>query len=503
MALLCLSVTGRTLEDCRRKVEETAVPVDLIELRADFLDTSELPFLPRFPGMVKTPVILTIRKPEDGGKFGGTEQDRASLLKEAALESRPAYSFLDLELGTDMAEVEASCSARGLTVIRSFHDFSGVPADLPGLLRQAGEKPGEIPKAAVTPKSTGDIFTVLAAARENRRAAVTAAEPGVEPRQIIIGMGPWGVPVRLLAAKFGSWLGYSSSASEPAAPGHMTPETMQKTYRFGTVSEGTKVYGIIGDPVLHSRSPLIHNPAFAYYNRDAVYVPFPTDDPGLFLGKAGELGAEGISVTVPHKERILSAVDALSPEAEAAGSCNTALRSGGGWTGYNTDAPGFWAPLERIIGETGKAPRTATVVGAGGAARAVVYALVKHGIDVCVVNRSPARAGELAGRYGVPWAGLDAEGLSLAASHADLIVQTTSAGMTPLEEADPWPELRLTGKEIVYEVVYAPKVTPFVRRASEAGCLVVYGEAMLREQGYRQFSLFTGLEYPAHLKTIE
>ena len=503
MALLCLSVTGRTLDVCRRKVEETAVPVDLIELRADFLDTSELPSLPRFPGMVNMPVILTIRKPEDGGKFGGTERDRASLLKEAALESSPVYSFFDLELGADMAEVEAACSARGITVIRSFHDFSGVPANLPGLLRQAGGKPGEIPKAAVTPKSTGDLFSLLAAARENRRPAVTAAEPGFEPRQIIIGMGPWGVPVRLLAAKFGSWLSYSSSASEPAAPGHMSPETMQKTYRFGTVSEGTKVYGIIGDPVLHSRSPLIHNPAFAYYNLDAVYVPFPTDDPGLFLEKAGELGVEGISVTVPHKERVLSAADALSPEAEAVGSCNTVLRSGGRWTGYNTDAGGFWGPLERIIGETGKAPRTATVVGAGGAARAAVYALVKHGIEVCVVNRSPARAGELAGRYGVPWAGLDAEGLSLAASHADLIVQTTSAGMTPREKTDPWPELRLTGGEIVYEVVYAPKVTPFVRRAADAGCRVVYGEAMLREQGYRQFSLFTGLEYPAHLKTIE
>ncbi len=338
MALLCLSVTGRTLDVCRRKVEETAVPVDLIELRADFLDTSELPSLPRFPGMVNMPVILTIRKPEDGGKFGDTERDRASLLKEAALESSPVYSFFDLELGADMAEVEAACSARGITVIRSFHDFSGVPANLPGLLRQAGGKPGEIPKAAVTPKSTGDLFSLLAAARENRRPAGTAAEPGFEPRQIIIGMGPWGVPVRLLAAKFGSWLSYSSSASEPAAPGHMSPETMQKTYRFGTVSEGTKIYGIIGDPVLHSRSPLIHNPAFVYYNLDAVYVPFPTDDPGLFLEKAGELGVEGISVTVPHKERVLSAVDALSPEAEAVGSCNTVLRAGGRWPGWTSEA---------------------------------------------------------------------------------------------------------------------------------------------------------------------
>jgi 3-dehydroquinate dehydratase / shikimate dehydrogenase len=493
MSRLCLSVTGRTLDVCRRTAEETAVPIHAVELRADYLDSSELASLARFPKMVGKPVILTVRKPEDGGKFSGTERERASLLARAVSERGPAYSFLDLELGTEMKQVSAACRKHGTVIIRSFHDFSGVPPDMSAVLKKAGKKRGEIAKVAVTPKSTADLFSLLRAARKNQSSS----------RQIIIGMGPFGVPVRILAEKFGSWISYCSSASEPAAPGHMNPETMENLYRFSTISENTAVYGIIGDPVLHTKSPLIHNPAFAYYNFDAVYVPFPTDDPALFLARAEVLGIAGVSVTVPHKERIIASLREVAEEVRAIGSCNTAVRAGGKWTGYNTDAHGFRVPLEDIFKESGKAPRAATVIGAGGAARAVVYALRSRGIDVCIVNRSPARAGELAGRYGIPWAGLDEEGLSLAASHSDLIVQTTSAGMTPGVEEDPWPALRFTGGETVYEAVYTPKVTRFLKRAMDAGCRVIYGEAMLREQAYRQFFLFTGLAYPPHLKTIE
>ena len=142
----------------------------------------------------------------------------------------------------------------------------------------------------------------------------------------------------------------------------------------------------------------------------------------------------------------------------------------------------------------------ATVIGAGGAARAVVHALVGSGARVLVLNRTVERGRGLAGAHGVSHAGLDENGFHLAEQFRDLVVQTTSVGMAPADQGDPAPEYRFREGQVVYELVYAPGMTTFLQRARGAGCRIVQGRQMLIAQAMEQFRLFTGMAYPPHLR---
>jgi 3-dehydroquinate dehydratase/shikimate dehydrogenase len=246
---------------------------------------------------------------------------------------------------------------------------------------------------------------------------------------------------------------------------------------------------------------MIHNRGFTALGIDAVYLPFQVPDLGGFWKVAEKLHIRGLSVTIPHKEAVLGRDVRADEIVRAVGACNTLTRpSGKGrWNGTNTDAEGFLGPLRAALSGTISPGLRATVIGAGGAARSVVAALKSAGASVLVLTRTTTRARTLAEQLGVISGGIDAEGLELAKKYSDVVVQTTSVGMTPNEDADPAPGLDFTGREIVYELVYAPERTRFVRRAITAGCRVLYGRQMLIAQALRQFLLFTGVEYPPEL----
>jgi 3-dehydroquinate dehydratase / shikimate dehydrogenase len=280
------------------------------------------------------------------------------------------------------------------------------------------------------------------------------------------------------------------------APGQVDPWTLADLYRFRATGPGTAVYGVVGNPVMHSRSPLIHNRGYDALGIDAVYVPFLVPDLDDFWPLADALGVKGLSITVPHKETAARTIKEGDDLVAAVGACNTAVRADGGWRGTNTDIAGFMAPLRRAVGEV--KGLGATVIGAGGAARSVVHALVTAGARVLVLNRGPDRAARLAREMAVECAGLDSAGCRRAADYADLIVQTTSVGMAA-QPGDPAPGLSFTGRELVYELVYAPAETPLLARARAAGCRVIQGKAMLIAQAMEQFRLFTGREYPRDL----
>jgi 3-dehydroquinate dehydratase/shikimate dehydrogenase len=269
-------------------------------------------------------------------------------------------------------------------------------------------------------------------------------------------------------------------------------------YRFRGIGPQTAVYGVVGNPIAHSRSPEIHNRAYAALGLDAVYVPFLADDPAAFLKAAEALGVRGLSVTVPFKEQALRLARSAEEEAEATGAANTLLAVAGIWRAANTDVAGFLAPLEREAPAVLQPGTGAVVLGAGGAACAVVHALARRGLRVLVLNRTPARARVLARRFGCAWGGLDEPGLARLSGHSALIVQTTTVGMDGA--GDPLPGYRFRGEECVYDLVYAPALTPLLARARAAGCRTIGGWSMLRAQAEAQFRLFTGLEYPADLQ---
>jgi 3-dehydroquinate dehydratase/shikimate dehydrogenase len=272
---------------------------------------------------------------------------------------------------------------------------------------------------------------------------------------------------------------------------------MSTLYRSDQVTGDTKIYGIIGNPVMHTSSPLIHNPAFERVGINAVYVPFLVDDVRSFFKLAERLPVQGFSVTVPHKQHVLPYLGKISREVKLIGSCNTVVKSGSLWKGLNTDFYGFLSPIEEQLERS--EIRRALVIGAGGAARSVVWALRNYGCRVTILNRTVDTARQLAQATGSDYGGL---GEASVVEGCDLVVQTTNVGMSPFEDSDPIPDYRFTGKEIAYDLIYKPKETKFLKRAGEAGSQVVYGIQMLMGQGIRQFEAFTGMQYPEELSDI-
>ena len=266
------------------------------------------------------------------------------------------------------------------------------------------------------------------------------------------------------------------------------------------VTGKTCVYGIFGYPVKHSLSPLMQNAAFREAGIDAVYVPFEVEPENLKEAVDGvrALGIKGLNVTVPHKERIVEHLDYLSEEAELLGAVNTVKNENGELTGYNTDAEGFLRSLiEEGVELEGK---KALMFGAGGAARAVGYALLKGGASfLYIVNRNFQRArevGELLGKRGnVLVFPLKESTVETLLKEVDLIVNTTSVGMKP-EDPHLFDYSKTPEGITVVDIIYNPPETPLLKAAKERGCKTVNGLGMLVHQGAVAFEIWTGKTAP-------
>ena len=487
--MLCLTLTGSTLEENRALVERNRKWISLAELRLDYLHPDEQKIASSFPSTVDVPVILTLRRSSDGGSCTLSEKQRLQLLYEAA---KGDFAYVDIEddvkktdlkfkdpLFEQKVDLEQSLKQRHIKIIRSYHNFECVPADIFGRISKLAAK-GDIPKVAVTPKSMMDVITLFRVEQELANLK----------EKIVIGMGEYGICTRILYKKCGSFLSFCSDSQ--AAPGHLSAQTMSTLYRADKLDEKTHIFGIIGNPVYHTASPKIHNPGFEAIRYNAVYVPFLVDSVRAFFKLAEMLQIHGFSVTVPHKRSVQPYLGRITREVKQIGSCNTVVRIQNMWKGTNTDYYGFLAPISEQLGK-GEI-KNALVVGAGGAARAVVWALHNHGVKVTILNRSLEHARTLASETMSTFDTL--ENAHLYNGNCELVVQTTSVGMGNLGNEECIPSFNFTGKEIAYELVYNPKETLFLKRAMEAGCTIIGGSQMLMEQGKLQFEAFTGYHYP-------
>ena len=486
---ICLCLAERTLAAALGELERNRGVVDLAELRADSLSHAELGGVPSFCRAAGVPLVLAFRRASDGGSWRGTEEERSAALLRALRDGE--FAYVELEEGFDPPGVREACARRGTRIIRSRHVPDGLPADLGGALASLGAEASEIPKLAVTPRGSRDLLALVSAAKST---------PPPPAGRILCGMGEFGLATGILAARVGSLLAYCFPLADPAVPGRPTARELRELYRFGSIRASTVLFAVAGNPVAHSLSPHIHNRGLAAAGVDAVYVPFLVDDVPAFLEAAVLLGTRGVSVTIPHKLSVIPFLSRRDPSVERIGACNTLVREPSGWFGTNTDWIGFLRALERGSGLRPDGDTRATVLGAGGGAWAVVYALRSRGCSVLVLNRDARRAQALAGEFGCSSAPLGSEGEGRIASHADLIVQCTSCGMDPLRDCDPIEGYRFRGSEVLFELVYRPELTLLAARARDAGCLTVGGIEMLLEQAYEQFRLFTGAEYPRELR---
>ena len=493
--LVCMTLTGKTLDENLKLVKKYEKYIDIVELRVDHLDEDEQLYARRFPAMIYQPCILTIRRDIDGGLFTGGEFARTNLYARALAFANPDksknFAFVDFEDDFHIPSIQDAAMAFGVKIIRSYHNMKDPVTNIRercDIMRKTGY---EIPKIAFMPHSLSDVLNLI---KEGER--MTQYE------HILCAMGPLGFPSRILASYTNSFLTYVSPQEvleNTKAIGHIDPVTINDVYHFHSINQDTSLYGITGWPLVKTSSPEIHNKGYAAKGMNAVYIPYRSPLIADTLSFCEGIGVKGLSVTIPHKESVLYYLHEQSPEVVQIGACNTIVRKNNKWLGYNTDAPGFRRALEEFLGPVKIKHKKVAVIGAGGAAKAIVYVLKQMGARVCIFNRTVETAAQLADKYGFNYCQLDAHCAAKLDEYSTLIIQTTSVGMNAEgpsnSDNDPIYFYDFRGNELLFDIVYEPAITPVMKRASIAGCRVCNGYKMLEYQGYEQFKLFTGQEY--------
>ncbi|MDR1389369.1 MAG: type I 3-dehydroquinate dehydratase [Treponema sp.] len=496
MAKLCLCLTGKTIARNLEILDRYRSFIDIAELRVDHLDPDERFSIRMFPEQAGIPVILTIRRRIDGGLFDNGEGSRVSLLSKglafAEADRRHNFAYVDLEEDLEVPGLEDAARTFGTRIIRSFHDFDGVGDDIVKRLRNMRRVGDEIVKAAVMPRTLSDVSRVYRIAAQTK-----------DLEKILICMGPLGINTRILANRLGSHLSYASPSgegdTEKASPGQLDPRDMAELYRFRSVGEKTKILGVTGHPLKTTFSPMIFNTVFNHEKIDAVYVPFPADDLEGFLELAREIKLLGASITVPYKEEIIPFLEETSDVVSAIGACNTILFNGEKWSGINTDTSGFSESLLSVMNRKHFKGLKFTIIGAGGAAKAVAHEIFRLKGKCLVLNRGAVRARDLAHHYHFKWGGLDSGSLDLMDSYSDAIIQTTPVGTFPNLESDPFPQYPFKGSEVVMDLIYNPQRTAFLKRAQAGGCTIVNGFDMLVRQAKYQYQFFLDRDFPDQL----
>jgi 3-dehydroquinate dehydratase/shikimate dehydrogenase len=538
VTLLCVPIFVESIDAALADAAAAkAAGADIVELRIDTFfsgpsgsdtdDAYSLAQLRRLLAECPLPVILTCRSAAEGGHYDADDSSRVSLLEDlcAASDHPPAYLDFELSAYQRSANLRQKINLcvthpkqlRDTTtrLILSIHDFDSRPADLDRRLLAAYSEPAcAVVKVAYRARSLRDNLDLF-------DLTTTAPKP-----TIALGMGEFGLPSRVLASKFNAFLTFASLRDSAAtAPGQPTIHDLLHLYRFRSITPATRLFGVVGWPVAHSMSPLIHNAAFTQHNLDAVYLPLPIAADGadhaasrtsLFatlsaLADHPRLNLSGVSVTLPHKEHAAAwALDrsfTLDPSAHGLGAINTLDLTRR--TAANTDALAIASLLTDHLGPL--STRTIAVVGAGGVARAAAFAAAAQMATVVISSRDHDRAQRLAHDVNAHGWG---EGRAVAAplqllprSCADAFINCTPVGMAGGPAPDalsiPLPDLQhATPDTLFFDTVYNPIDTPMLRAARQRGCRTIDGVEMFTRQAAAQFALWTGTDDTATLLSL-
>jgi len=469
---ICVSICEPTSQKAAEAAARAAEWADLVEIRADFIQDLDLAQLFRTKSK---PVIFTLRSREEGGEYTGMERQRLEVILRAA------------QHGADFVDVEFSAFWRVILqnvpperVILSHHNFEETPANLGELLQSMANSGAGIIKIAVRARSLADNLRIADLLGRARRLGI---------KLCALAMGREGIPSRILGSSWGSWMTFAGlPGGQATAEGQLPADLLAGQYRVREITPDTLLFGVVGKPLGHSLSPLIHNAAFAARGENAVFLPLEAATFDDFLQFHAAFPFQGVAVTIPYKSHAHALAHSVSVAAEQTGAVNTLIGKGGQWHGENTDIDGFMRPLKRRV-HPGKLK--AVVLGAGGAARAVIYALRAEGAGVCVVARDPAKARALAKEFQIESETWD----RLESLRWDLLVNATSVGMAPEADRSPVPASWLRG-EWVYDLVYNPAETQLLKDAAQRGCKTICGSEMFLGQAWKQQCLWCGTPPP-------
>jgi 3-dehydroquinate dehydratase / shikimate dehydrogenase len=477
---ICAVAAASTAAEMAKLVRSGLRQTSTVELRLDWLgsDAERARFL-RWLGngqFGNATFLATCRRREGGGKFPGGVDRELYWLTQAR---EAGCQWCDLELET-LHKLPGK-SVRGYPVpprvMLSLHDFARTP-DLPRAMNPPAEAGVDAVKIAAEARSIHDSIRLLRLARNSKN---FVAAP----------MGEIGLPARILALRQGSALAYAPVATA-TAPGQVSLDELKHLYRAHTLTRRTRVYGVIGEPVGHSLSPILHNTGFLARHVDAVYLPFLVHDLRDFLAAVPAFGIRGFSVTHPHKQTILKYLKECDALAAEIGAVNTVVvRRDGSLLGSNTDYFGVLRALEKKLRIKGS---RVLIFGAGGAARAAALALVRVGATVAICARREKAAKELARAFGaevMPRAALRTE-------FFDAILNATPVGMHPHDDVSPLAPNELNCR-LVMDLINRPRKTQLLKIAARKSITTVPGVEMLLAQGYAQWELWTGKRAPEAL----
>jgi len=469
---LCIPITASRMEEALGDMSKASELGDMIELRLDYIEDFDLE---RLLSQKKKPVIVTYRPERQGGRYVGPEERRIAVLQKAC------------DLGADFVDVEYDCVEKlrkgGTRLIISYHNFDGIPGDLDDIYRRMAGSFADIVKVTVAVRNAVDNARIFDILKEK-----------VKPT-IALGMGEKGAPSRILAGKFGGLVTYGSlSEGKESAPGQISAKELVNFYRIREINPRTKLFGVVGKPVYHSVSPCLFNALFARRGFDGVYLFFEVDDVTEFISVMRRYDIGGFSVTIPHKQAALGAVDEADSLAMKSEAVNTIVGRGDRLLGFNTDIEAAVSSIEEALDDNLRG-RKVLLIGAGGAARGIAVGLKEKGAEITILNRTVSRAQRLAERVGARWGGLE----SIGKLDYEILINSTSVGMKPHEDESPVPRRCLRKGTVVFDAVYTPVWTRLLKEAQGAGAKVVSGLEMFIRQAARQFELWTGRETPLEL----
>jgi len=488
---LCVAIQAETPAEMMERAAAALVDAKFVEFRLDSLakPAAVLEKAKEFLAEHRdVTAIATCRRKENTGNFVGSLADELEILLKAA---EAGCQIVDLEVESAEETKPAALKkfrdglhAVGTVLLISFHDFKQT-----NRLDQAAERilafSPEYVKVVSTARTLVDNLEVLKLIEER----------SLSSQVVGIAMGEEGLVSRVLGPRAGAAFTFASSADGgETAPGQVTAHTLLDLYRIEKVDRATQLFGVAGNPITHSLSPLMQNMAFRKESVNAVLLPLKVRAVDDLLRLVRELPLAGVAVTMPLKQEVLPylanpVMHGKKPMPHRIGACNTLRVSADGTIiGFNTDVDGVVRPLEKRLRLRGA---KIAVLGAGGAARAAVFGLVEQGAEVSIVNRTPEKAVALANEAG-------AKALKhelLPKHHFDVLINSTPCGMKDSKQALPIGENELNA-ELVFDMVYNPLETPLIKLARERGIPVITGLEMFVQQGARQFEIWTGKPAP-------
>ena len=460
---------------------------DIIELRIDYIKDVDLK---RLLEKRTKPVIVTNRPVRERGKFDGSEEERIALLK---LAIQLQADYVDIEHDSIQNIRRDTVHRVPTKIIVSYHNFRETPKDLTDIYKRLSQSSADIVKIVTHANNITDNVRIYQLLQQSQMPMISFC------------MGELGIISRILYKRFGSYLTFASlRTGKESAPGQISIHELLNTYQARRQDKRSAIYGLIGNPVSHSISPIIHNTLFKELNINGIYVPFKVDNIGDFIREFRGLDVKGYSVTIPHKESVINHLDEIDPMAKKIGAVNTIVNKDGQLVGFNTDCEAAIKVLEGVdlvsaksLGETYLKEKKVTIIGAGGVARAIAFGLKERQAQITIINRNYERAQSLATDVGCLVRKFD----ETQAFDTDILINATPVGMFPKINETPIDKNKLKPNMIVFDTIYNPIETKLLKEAKAQGCKTINGLSMFVHQAAAQFKLWTG-QMPS-VETIE